>query len=502
RIQTVLRDATPGVPNAARLSVRNVPGEERTTGHPLIPDEGQPRFDGQNGDVFFYSEGFVELEVPAGPVHIRAVQGLSTPNVDRLVEVEPGETRDIVMELSPLWDAEEGGWLSGEHHFHLNYGGPFQLVPDDLRVQMAGEAMDVATPLVANLHHRFGERELWGWSSLASPPFIAFGQEIRSHFLGHLGLIGIDDLFWPWIWGPGYQVYRTDDRPNAEALRFGRSQNGIGSYVHPVTGRDPFEEGNAGMIPVGFIPDAVLGDLDALEVVCLWSDELGTAELWYRVLNLGIPLVATAGSDVMTDFYRTMAIGSTRVFVQVGEDRSWTTYLNGLREGRSFVTTGPYLDFHLVGEGGGVVRPGEALAASGEGAESRPDEGDRQAGAAGRIVEWRIDLRSPTAVERVEILVNGEVVHTEEGPAQAGAREYEGRIEIPEGGWVAARAWGGEVEWPLMDSYPFAHSGAVWIGTRGSVDPVAADRAARELLAALEVAEARLRAGYEGVDIP
>ncbi len=518
RIRTVLQTSRPGVshpttgpPTPARLSVRGVTDQQGMTGqqgaagqaqatdqrepagHPLIPDVGQPRFDGQNGEVFFYSDGAVELEVPAGPVHIRAVQGLATPAVDRVAQVEPGETATVEITLEPLWNAERGGWMSGEHHFHLNYGGPFQLVPEDLKLQMAGEAMEVATPLVANLHHRFGERELWEWRSLGSPPLIAFGQEIRSHFLGHLGLIGIHDLFWPWIWGPGYQVHGTDDRPNAEALRFGRSQGGIGSYVHPVVGRDPFGEGNAGMIPIGFIPDAVLGDLDALEVVCLWSDELGTSELWYRVLNLGILLVATAGSDVMTDFYRTMAIGTTRVFVQVGEERNWSGYLDGLREGRSFVTTGPYLDFHLVSEGGEVARPGDAVRAGGSG---------ESAGAAGGVVEWHLDLRSPTAVERVEILVNGEIVHTEEGLVRSGAREYQGRIEVPEGGWVAARAVGGETSWPLMDSYPFAHSGAIWIGTRGSVDRSAADRAARELLAAMDVAEARLRSGYEGVDIP
>ena len=521
RIRTV-RAGDPGVPVPARLSV------SMGDGHPLLPDRGQPRFDGENGRVFFYSPGVISVEAPAGPVEVSGVQGLATPLSVKSVEVGQGEVTEVTVAMEPLWNAEEEGWLSGEHHFHLNYGGPFQVAPDDLRLQVDGEALDAASPLLANLHHRFGERELWGWSRQGHPPHLGFGQEVRSHFLGHVGLVGIHELFWPWIWGPGYQTYGEDDRPNAEAIRFAREQGGMGTYVHPVSGPDPFLEGNEGMIPVGFISDAVLGEVDGIEVVCLWSDDLGTAELWYRILNLGIPLAANAGSDVMTDFYRTMAVGTARVFVRADGGsaegpRSWNAYLTGLREGRSFVTTGPWLDFQ-VEDGGGWRRPGGVVAAVGQegggasGAEPDPARGSSsgaEAGPAGggeqrassveqeaSSVRWRVDLRSAVPVERVEIVVNGEVVHEEVGLDAAGTRILEGTVELPAGGWVAARARGGESAWPLMAAEPFAHSSPVWIGSRGSMDPLAAARSAQELLRALDVAEDRLHAGYEGVEIP
>jgi TolB protein len=490
------RTSVPGGGSPAPVRLNVLDGR----GHPALPDRGQPRFDGQNGKVFFYSPGVVEVELPAGSASVTAVQGLATPAARRTVEVRPGGVTEVELTLELLWDARAQGWMSGEHHFHLNYGGPFQLQPSDVKLQMAGEAMEVATPLLANLHNRFGEREFWGWSSLGRPPHIVFGQEVRSHFLGHVGLVGIHDLFWPWIWGPGYQVHGRDDRTNAEALRFARAQGGVGSYVHPVMGPDPFADGNLGMIPVSFVPDAVLGDLDALEMVCLWSSELGTSELWYRVLNLGIPVAATAGTDVMTDFYRTMAIGTARVFVRTGDDESWSGYLDGLREGRSFVTTGPYLDFQVGGRAGAGAGAGAAPAARGVASASR-GVGPGEVVAPG-TVQWTLDLRSAGPVEEVEILVNGQVVHRETGLTAAGAREYRGTLDLPDGGWIAARAYGGGVEWPAMGTYPFAHSGAIWIGERGSVDPEAASRAARELLAALDVAEARLHAGYEGVEIP
>lgn len=485
RIRVRTRAAGSRSPAAARLGVTDA------SGHPAIPDLGQPRFDGENGRVFFYSPGVVELTMPAGQARVTAVQGFATPAVDRMLTVRPGETVEVELELDPLWDAVGEGWISGEHHFHLNYGGPFQVAPEELFLKMSGEAMEAATPLVANLHNRFGEQELWGWSRLGTPPFIHFGQEIRSHFLGHVALMNTRDLFWPWVWGPGYQLYATDDRPNAEALRFGTSQGGLGTYVHVVGSRDPFAEGNQGSIPVGLIPDAVLGDVDAFEIVCLWADDLGTSELWYRFLNLGIPIAANAGSDVMTDFYRTMAIGSSRVFVRAAADGGWPAYLAALREGRSFVSTGPFLDFQVAGAqvtGApgmgdlGWVRPG-GVAPSG-------------------VVQWRLDLRSPTAVDTVEILVNGVVVQTLGGLTGPGARMLEGEVELPAGGWVAARAHGGEPEWPVMAEFPFAHSSPIWVGERGSVDPAAASSAAQELLQALELAETRLHAGYGEVEIP
>ena len=53
----------------------------------------------------------------------------------------------------------------------------------------------------------------------------------------------------------------------------------MGTYVHPVSVRDPFAAGAERAVPVSLVPDGVLGDLDAIEVVCLWTDDLGTAEL-------------------------------------------------------------------------------------------------------------------------------------------------------------------------------------------------------------------------------
>ena len=114
-VHVTTTDASSGRPVAARLGV--VDGQ----GHPVIPDAGQSRFDGQNGRIFFYSPGTIALTVPAGSIEVSAVQGLATPEVSQRVQVEPGEVAEVRLALEPVWDPRAEGWISGDHHFHLNY---------------------------------------------------------------------------------------------------------------------------------------------------------------------------------------------------------------------------------------------------------------------------------------------------------------------------------------------------------------------------------------------
>ncbi len=456
---------------AARLTVVDA------AGHPAVPDEGISHSEGAGGRIFFYSPGQIEVTVPAGEVSVSAVRGLATPEERVTVTAAPGAVTEVELELDPVWDARAAGWASGDHHFHLNYGGQYELDPTDMVPMMKGEELDVASPLLANLHNRYEDQDLWGWEKSDASPLIRFGQEIRSHFLGHMGLIEIPELHWPWVWGPGYEVYGTDDRTNAEVLAFAHDHGGLGYYVHPVMSPDPFAvEARAG-VPVELVADAVMGDVDALEVMCLWSSFEGTAALWHRFLNLGLTVAPSAGTDVMLNLHRTMPVGATRVYAHTGDRLNWPAYVAALRDGRSFVTNGPFVDFRV-----GAARPGDVVAAG--------------------PVPWTLDLATATSVDTVEILVNGQVVQSRSGIASPGQRTYSGEVTLPDGGWIAARALGGETRWPSVDTSPFAHTAPVWIGERGSTDPDVRRTAARELLDVLIASRARLRIGYSGASIP
>ncbi|MEX1183759.1 MAG: CehA/McbA family metallohydrolase [Gemmatimonadota bacterium] len=465
-----VRTRIAGTEVAARLNAADA------VGHPAVPEPGQVWFDGQHGRVFFYSPGDIELVVPAGAVTVTAVRGLTTPAVTATTTVAAGGTQELVIDLEPVWDAQANGWYSGDHHFHLNYGGQHALAPDDLVPMMRGEDLDVGTPLLASLNNRFEDQHLWGWSR-DEPPIIRFAQEIRPHFHGHTSLIGIDSLFWPWVWGPGNPIYNAEDISNSDALRHARADGGMASYVHPVFRPDPFGDDGLGSIPLELIPDAVLGDLDAIDVACLWTSELGTAEVWYRLLNVGAAIVPSAGTDVMTNFFRTMAVGTTRVYARPDGPFTFDSYLAALKAGRSFVTTGPMIEFAVGDVGpGGVVDAGSA--------------------------SWSLDVHTPVPFARVEVLVNGSVAWSGEGMAAPGSRTYSGTVDLPAGGWVAVRTYSETgAEWPVMNTIPFAHTAPVWIGSVGSTEPAAARAAAADLLRALDNAEERLQR-YGDADIP
>jgi TolB protein len=448
-------------------------------GHPAFAAGHQSWLDGQNGVLFTYSSGVIEFEIPAGEYRVVASHGFERMPARASANAVAGAQTMMSLELPPIGGPSMDGWYAGDHHFHLNYGGQSLLAPEALVPMMRGEDLDVATPLSANLHTRRIDENYFAWAR-REPPLIQFGQEVRSHFLGHTGHIGVKTLFWPWYWGPGYPVYGHDDRSNVDALRATRQQGGVNSYVHPVTTRTPFGGEAPRGIPLELVADAVLGDVDTIELACLWSDELGTAEAWYRLLNVGARITPSAGTDAMVDFFRTMAIGTTRVYVDVAGELTMARYLDGLKAGRSFVTNGPLLRFSVDGQ-----QPGAALKA-----------------AAGAELSWTLDVSTSVPFERVEILVNGDVVWSADGLRQPGAQTYRGSGIVPAGGWIAARVHGGSTEWPAMDSYPFAHTAPIWVGAAGSTDPAAAASAARDLLAALDVAEERITRSYAGTETP
>ena len=472
----VITRLAPGMtPVSARLSLSTFDH------HPIVPDSGQVRFDGQNGITFFYSTGIATVTVLAGNVEIAAVRGLATPTVTQRVHLEPGENRTVTLTLAPVWDARAHGWLSGEHHFHLNYGGPYHLEPSTLIPMGQAEDLDVLTPMLANLSQRFEDQRLSGYRRTTAKPWIVWSQEVRAHFFGHVGLINTDALFWPWIWGPGYDVHTSDDRTNAEPLAFSREHGGISTYVHPISGARPFESVSSMRgIPLGFVPDAVQGRIDAIELACLWSDERGTAELWYRVLNVGIPMAINAGTDVMNNLYRTMAIGTTRVYVHPDTPSDPASYFSALKGGRSFVSTGPMLDFH-VGRSG----PGQVVMRS---------AGDQP---------WTLDVSSAMPIDTIEIVVNGAVVERLRAFTAPASKRYAGTVTLPSGGWIAARVSGPRTRgWPGMSSYAYAHTAPVWINRIGSSEPAAKLAAARDLLRALDVADEAVAIGYAGADHP
>jgi TolB protein len=200
--------------------------------------------------------------------------------------------------------------------------------------------------------------------------------------------------------------------------------------------------------------------------------------LWHEFLNLGIPVSLSAGSDVMNDLYRTMAIGATRVYVKPEGEFSLETYLNAIKKGKSFVSNGPQIIFSVDGkEVGDIINSNK------------------------KKLKWELNVYSPVDYDLVEVFVNGDVVWSNKSK-KGNSEIYTGSIEVPKGGWVTARVSGAKSEWPMMDSFIFAETSPIWFNEKGNTVATSKITAAEKLLKILEVSEQRLSLGYGDSEIP
>ncbi len=455
-------------PTPARLSIT------RADGHPVANPAGPTYVDNQNGPVYFYTDGQITLQLPEGHYRIVATHGPFSLPQTQGVRVEEGRAVAASLDIAQIWDAEAAGFASADHHVHLNGSGIHELELPDLLLPMRGETLDFAAPMAWNQYNRFIDAHRIGQRARAEDGTAAWlTQEVRSDFHGHIGMIGATEAFEPWFFGPTNPVYGNRDLHNGLVNPFAKAQGALATYVHPVgEDGDPFADLAANGLPHELVVDGVLSDGIGLELVCQWTSPLGTAEAWYRFLNIGRSMPATSGTDMMANFYRVPAIGTARAYVPAADaPGGYAAAIEQVRSGRGFLTTGPALLFEADGQ-----RPGSVV-----------QQGSRN---------WSIDLISARPVERVEIIVNGKIVQTLKGFPGKGRKTYRGRVNLPRGGWIAARAVGGKTAWPIMSFTHFAHSQPVWINRVGSTELSAARDAAKDLLKALAFSEGKFVESY------
>ena len=193
-----------------------------------------------------------------------------------------------------------------------------------------------------NQYNRFVDADRIGERVAAEGASAMLSQEVRSGFHGHVGLIGVEEAFHPWFFGPGDPVYVDEDVNNGDAIAFADRQGALATYVHPVAGvADPFDDLSANEIPYELLVDGVLTPGVGLEIVCMWTSSLGTSEVWYRFLNIGRAMPATSGTDMMANFYRTPAIGTARAYLPAASaEAGFASAVDQVRQGTGFVTTG------------------------------------------------------------------------------------------------------------------------------------------------------------------
>src|SRR5690606_6107852 len=141
---------------------------------------------------------------------------------------------------------------------------------------------------------------------------LQYAQEFRGG-LGHIGMIGIREFILPFVGGQGGTAYGQPALDNSYVER-ARAQGGLAGFMHPYI--SPPDEPRAAASTL-IAMDVALGLGDFYDIGALWSDELYSADFYYRILNAGFRMPATGGTDNFADVWRDPPAGSDRTWARI-----------------------------------------------------------------------------------------------------------------------------------------------------------------------------------------
>lgn len=394
-----------------------------------------------------YADGVFRVRAPAGPLRISVRRGLEYRKLEKTVRIENGQTLRQDFPLHRWTDPERRGWYSGDTHAHM-------LDPPSALFEMRAEDLRVLNILVF---------EHWGLTTVRpyfqgavnpisdSRHLIYYNEEYRNHPLGHVGLLNLKSLIEPVSTGslairrPQFHRYAfyspgagptfprrgNADSPDypllIEVMREAQRQGALVNWAHLRPHQWEF--------PI----DAALGGIDTVDILThtRFPDAL---DLWYDLLNCGLRLPATAGTDRIGP---EEPVGHQRVYVRVASPFTYQRWIDGLKKGASFVSNGPMVFLTVGGH-----EPGTDLKWK-----------------APQRVRIQAEATSEIPFERLEIVRNGQVIASESSPDGKMA-QLSLETTLNETSWIAARCLGGKSS-ELFWSHPvFAHTNPVFIDVR------------------------------------
>ena len=440
-------------------------------------DDGFDRALQSSETHYFHCGSPCTLEAPAGDAAIWVQRGFRYSPWQQTVKVAAGALRTVPVRLA-LNDLPPsfGTWRSADLHVHMNYGGTYRNSPKNLARQARAEDLDVVYNLIVNKEERIPD--IGYFRSDPDPASgegvrIMHAQEYHTSFWGHLGLLHLSDHFLT----PDFSAYQhtalASPYPhNGVVADLAHAQGGLVGYVHPFDDEiaPTKEESLSNELPA----DVANGKVDYMEIVG-FSDHKSTAAIWYRLLNLGYRIPAGAGTDAMANYASLRGpVGMNRVFLETEGDTTPAAFKSVLKAGRTFATNGPLLGLELNGK-----HPGDTVSL----------------GAPGRL-RYRLALRSPVAVDHLELVHNGKVVQSFALKADRRRLDADGELPIDTGGWLLLRAWNDGSDPQVLDLYPYATTSPIYLKLPGGRPPAPQDAVYFAAWLERVIAEAENRTDY------
>jgi hypothetical protein len=413
---TVLSDDT-GKPAPAMVRLLwQVDGVARQPGNGI---EFAPQFDKQGrtsggrsanlpgplADSFWCVPEPFDMALAPGDWRIGVRRGVEHEVIFEDIKISSGETVERTYPPRRWVDMRKRGWWSGDDHVHCRI-----LSDTDARQLMAwvkAEDIHLANVVkMGDIYRTYFEQRGFGpsYRVMDGEFVLSPGQECpRTHDqIGHTLAMNITSMI------RDTERYFLYD----EVFDAVHAQGGLSGYAHVGSGLFHVHRDMSLNVP--------RQKVDFAEI--LQFNNLGT-QLYYDFLNLGCKLTASAGSDVPWGG----TIGEARAYAYLGRKPfSADGWFDAFRRGRTFTTSGPMLELRVDN-----ALPGDEIRL----------KSDRKLHIRARA--WGDPKRM--APVKLEIVRHGEVIRSavSADPQQPEA-QLDFAVDAGFGGWIAARARGGE----------------------------------------------------------
>jgi hypothetical protein len=435
RIDVEIVDAVSGTPMPARVRFRAADGRylpplgHRDEVNPgLNEDTGADLVLG--GATYAYVQGRFPIELPAGAVQVEVVRGFGHRPLRRWVDVDG--RAPLVLSLEPVEGPSGADWIAVDTHVHF-------ISPTSALLQARAEGVAIVNLLATQWgdHHTSGaDLPAAVVADGSGQHIVVMGSENRQNMLGHIGLLGASDAVLPMA-SAGAPEARLGDPLGwliADWADAARDQGGLAVAVHfPL----PYAE---------IAADIVSGKIDAVEMQALTPDIDGPSiREWYRFLNCGYRLPVVGGTDKMS---AEIALGAIRTYARLDRDESpsFDAWTKAVRAGRTFVSSGSFVDLQVDGCG-----PGDVL----------------RLGRDGGSVEVRAAATAAQPViDGLELIHDGVVVAATSGRGVE-RLDLSERVPVSKSGWLAARVTSREQIHSGFATSMGAHSSPVYVEVPG-----------------------------------
>lgn len=376
---------------------------------------------------YAYIDGRCQGWLPRGEVLVDVARGFEYEPLRQRLTIAPGQQR-LELRLRRWTNMNQQRWFSGDTHVH------FLSTQGSLR-EARSEDLNIVNLLQSQWGSLFTNTEDFTGEPAVSrdgQTIVWANQENRQHMLGHMILLGLKEPIYPWC----------SDGPDESELG-GTMETTLSAWADAC-----HAQGGTVILPHFPRPNgepAVLvstGRADAVEMIT--ADPYNHLE-YYRYLNAGYRIPLVGGTDKMSS---EVAVGQYRTYVRIPSDEefSYDSWCRNLRQGRTFLSGGPLLEFSVEGAlvGDTVRLP-----------------------SGGGTVSVRAVARSIFPIHTLQLILNGEVVAQTD--AASGSRELalEERVSISEDSFLCARVGGPEYKHrqhhDVWQRGIFAHTSPIYV---------------------------------------